>query len=420
MEMKTQESRQSPGAEPGFFYGHLVVAAAFFIMVVMWAAYYSFGVFFKPMINEFGWTRATTSGAFSLSSIINGLLAIVMGRLTDTYGPRMVMTICAVLLCLGFLLMAQIRAVWQLYLFFGLIVGTGMGGSFVPLLSTVARWFVAKRSMMTGIVTAGIGIGALAGPPLSNLLIAVYGWRTAFIVLGGVILVTVVLIVRLIRRDPSQVGLSAYVGDKAKRQAAQSPSVAFSLGESIYTAQFRIVFAMYFCLGFCAFTVIVHMAPHATELGISAVGAANILATIGGVSVVGRVVLGRAADNLGNRQAFIIGFILMSTALLGLVPAKSLWLLYSVAGVFGLAFGGCAASQSPLAAELFGLRSHGAILGVLSFGFTVGGGAGPFLTGYIFDVTDSYRLAFLVCLGISMVGLILTVFLKPGRVKRQP
>jgi len=418
--MKTRESKQTFGADPGFFYGHLVVAAAFFIMVVVWAAYYSFGVFFKPMINEFGWTRATTSGAFSLSSIVNGLLAIVMGRLTDTYGPRMVMTICAVLLCLGFLLMSQIRAVWQLYLFYGLIVGTGMGGSFVPLLSTVARWFVAKRSIMTGIVTAGIGIGALAGPPLSNLLIADYGWRWAYMLLGGIILATVALIARLIRRDPSQIGLSAYGKEKAEQQAVESPNVALSLVESIYTVQFRIVFAMYFCLGFCAFTIMVHMAPHATELGISAAGAANILASIGGLSIAGRVVLGRAADNLGSRQTFIIGFILMSAALLGLVPAKSIWLLYSAAGVFGLAYGGCAASQSPLAAELFGLRSHGAILGVLSFGFTVGGAAGPLLTGYIFDVTDSYRLAFLVCLGISMVGLILTVFLKPGRVKRQP
>jgi len=123
--MKTRESKQTSGADPGYFYGHVVVAAAFFIMVVMWAAYYSFGIYFKPMINEFGWTRAITSGAFSLSSIVNGLLAIVMGRLTDAYGPRIVMTICAVMLCLGFLLMSQIGAVWQLYIFYGVIAGTG-------------------------------------------------------------------------------------------------------------------------------------------------------------------------------------------------------------------------------------------------------------------------------------------------------
>jgi len=294
-----------------------------------------------------------------------------------------------------------------------------MGGSFVPLLSTVARWFVAKRSLMTGIVTAGIGIGALAGPPLSNLLITVYGWRTAFVVTGSVILAAVVLSARLVQRDPSQMGMSAYGSDKAEHPAARLPSTALSLGEAMVTAPFRIVFAMYFCLGFCVFTIMVHMAPHARELGFSASGAANVLATVGGLSIAGRVALGRAADSLGSRRTFVIGFALMSAALLGLIPAKHIWQLYSVAGVFGLAFGGCAASQSPLAAELFGLRAHGAILGVLSFGFTVGGGAGPFLSGYIFDVTDSYRLAFLMCLGISMVGLIFTLFLKPGSVKRQ-
>jgi len=109
----------------GIFYGYLVVAAAFFIMVAVWAAFYSFGVFFKPIRNEFGWTRAMTSGAFSLSAIIMGVLGIAMGGLNDKLGPRAVMSICGLLLGGGYILMSRVSTLWQLYLFYGVILGAG-------------------------------------------------------------------------------------------------------------------------------------------------------------------------------------------------------------------------------------------------------------------------------------------------------
>jgi MFS family permease len=107
---------------------------------------------------------------------------------------------------------------------------------------------------------------------------------------------------------------------------------------------------------------------------------------------------------------------LMLSALFGLVPFKMVWILFVLAGVFGFANGSCVSSQSPLVALLFGLSSHGVILGFLSFGFTTGGAFGPWLAGYIFDATGSYRLAFLMCAGVSLTGLILTMFLKPKKV----
>ncbi len=137
-----------------FFYGYIVAITAFFIMVLIWGTYYSFGIFFKPVSTEFGWTRAMTSGAFSLSMIMYGLLGIVMGGLNDRLGPRLVMTFCGFFLGLGYLLMSQTNTIWQLYLFYGGIIGIGMGGSWVPLTSTIARWFVKRRSMVTGIVAS--------------------------------------------------------------------------------------------------------------------------------------------------------------------------------------------------------------------------------------------------------------------------
>jgi MFS family permease len=173
---------------------------------------------------------------------------------------------------------------------------------------------------------------------------------------------------------------------------------------------------MFFCLGFMTFAIIVHLAPHAIELGISAAVAANILATIGGLNMIGRIIMGRVADIIGSKQAFVIGFILMAIALFFLVPSKMMWIIFVLAGLFGFANGTCVASQSPLVALLFGLSSHGVILGFLAFGFTTGGAFGPWLAGLIFDITNSYQFAFLMCAGVSLVGLFLTAFLKPKRI----
>jgi MFS family permease len=384
-------------------------------MIAIWGTYYAFGVFFKPVLTEFGWTRAMTSGAFSLSLLVHGLLGVVMGGLTDRFGPRVVMTLSGFLLGLGYLLTSQISAVWQLYLFYGLIIGAGMGGSFVPPVSMVARWFTTRRSMMTGIVLAGTGIGALVAAPAANRLIATFDWRSSYIILGSIVLIVVVLVAQLLRRDPTQMGQVPYGENAGREQRMKLETKAFSLKEAVYTRQFWVASTMLFCFGFSMFAVMVHIVAHATEIGISAASAANLLATIGGLSIVGRVLLGSAADRIGNRQVFIIGFILMSAALFWLVPATEVWMLYVFAVAFGFAQGGMGAAESPLVAWLFGLRSHGLIFGVIGLGFTTGAAISPFLAGYIFDVTGSYQAAFLVSAVIGFLGLILAVLLTPTK-----
>ena len=182
--MESQEGGKFPGAEPRIFYGYYIIAASLLIMTAIWGLYYAFGIFFKPMLNEFGWSRAMTSGAFSLASIVSGVLAIAMGSLTDKFGPRIVITLCGLLLGIGSFLISQISALWQLYLFYGLIVGTGMGGGYGPLLSTAARWFVKRRGLMSGFVTAGIGMGGIIVPLVASRLISAYGWR--HVVVGGI------------------------------------------------------------------------------------------------------------------------------------------------------------------------------------------------------------------------------------------
>lgn len=381
-------------------------------MVLMAGTFSSFGVFFKPMLTDLVWTRAETSGAFSLAWIVQGLGTIVAGRLTDRLGPRIVVTVCALFLGLGYLLMSQISTLWQLYLFYGLVVGVGTSGTFVPFTSMIARWFVKRRGVMTGIAVAGMGVGILIVPIVAAWLISLYEWRMSYIILGSAALIAVVLVAQLLRRDPTQVGQTAYGEDEEETRLKGSTEL-FSLKRAVSTRQFWLFFSMVLCLGFSMQAIVAHIVPHATDLEISANGAANILATVGGASVIGRFVSGIAGDRMGSRQVFIIGFPLMAVALFWLLQATELWALYLFAAIYGFALGGCLTSQSPFVAELFGLSSHGLILGFISFGFCVGSAIGPFVGGYVFDVSNSYQIAFVACGAISILGLILVLLLKP-------
>ena len=411
--MTVQETREFPETKTKFFYGYIIVIAAFIIQAVMFGPRSSFGVFFKPLIAEFGWTRALMSGAYSMSTIVQGLMGIVMGNLNDRLGPRMVMTLCGFLVGLGYMLMALTNAAWQLYLFYVVILGIGMGGIYTPPMSTVARWFVHRRSVMTGIAMAGGGIGALITPPVINWLIFTYGWRNTYIIMGVVILVIMILTAQFLRRDPKQMGLTPYGESRIEEQELDFATEGFSLKETTGTKQFWMAIAMIFCFGFCISTIMVHIVPHATDLGISAAAAANILAVMGGGILAGGIMLGSVADKIGNRRAYAICFILILAALLWLLSIKEVWMFYLCAAVLGLGGGGSATLTSPLVADLFGIRSHGLILGVIASSQTMGVATGPFVAGYIFDVRSSYQPAFLITVMVSFAGLMLSATLRP-------
>ncbi len=401
-----------------FFYGYAIVLAAFFIMMVMWGIHSSFGVFFKPLVAEFGWTRAVVSGAFSLCLIVSGLTAIVWGRLTDKLGPRLVVTAGGCFLGLGYLLMSQISATWQLYLFVGVIIGIGLGVAWVPLLSPVARWFVKKRGMMTGVVIAGVGVGIMIMPPAASWLISNYGWRLAYTIIGIVTLASVVPAAQFLKRDPDQMGLVPYGVDEVKIDSPNLETGGVSLQEAIRTRQFWMLSAMWLCFAFSLETIFVHLVPYATDLGISARSAANILAISGGVSILGGIIIGNIADRTGNRPALIITSILFVGALIWLVVAKELRMLYLLAAIFGFGYGGLFAVESPIVAKLFGLSAHGAIMGSVGVGYMIGGALGPVLAGRIFDITGSYQTAFLISAAASVIALILTLLLRLGGKKR--
>jgi len=170
---------------------------------------------------------------------------------------------------------------------------------------------------------------------------------------------------------------------------------------------------MFLCLLFCLEAVMVHVVIDATGWSISTADASNIISIIGGLSIAGKIIMGGVADRIGNRKALFIGFIVVSIGLASLTMANNLWMFYAFAAIFGFSYGGLIAVFSPIAAELFGLTSHGVIMGIVTFGGTVGGAIGTVSVGKIFDITGSYQSGFLVCTCMSILGIVLASLLKP-------
>lgn len=374
---------------------------------------YSFGVFFKPVLNEFGWTRAVTSGAYSLNMIINGVFCFISGRLADRFGPKLVISIGACFVGLGYLLMPTVQSEWQYYLYYGVLLSIGMGCIVVPLLSTVARWFTKGRGLASGIVVAGIGIGIMVMPQVANKLIATYDWRTSFLIIGIAAFILIIVFAQLLRRPPAQKSSSS--GDVKYSGSQNSQIQGLSTAEAMRTGACWIIFFMGIFLCVSIQTVMVHIVAHATDIGFSATTAATILSAVGLVSVFGKISMGSFGDRKGNRNAMLIVSVLMALAFLWLRFAGELWTLYIFSAIFGFAYAGFSAVQSPLVAEYFGLRSHGAILGIAQVGGAIGGALGSFLSGYIFDTTGSYNWAFIMCASLGLASLIITILMKPVR-----
>ncbi len=396
-----------------FFYGYTIIIAGFFIQAVVWGVSNSFGVFFDPLIKEFGWSRATISGAASLGFLVHGSTSILLGNLNDRFGPRFIMSACGLFIGLGFWLMATLNSVWQLYLFYGLIACVGLGGIDVIPLSTVSRWFQKKRGMMSGIIKVGTGVGMFAMPFFINWLIKTYGWRHSFVVLAFLIIISVLFLAQFLVRDPSQKGQFIDNGTTHVSKMENGAEDGLTTKEAFRTRQLWMICAVYFVILFCTYTILMHIVQHAIDLGISRGVAASILSAVGGVSIIGRFLMGGAGDKIGERNALLICLLCLLLSLCWLQSVSSLWMFYLFAAIYGFAHGGFFALVSPLIAKFFGTKSHGLLFGIVIFSSTIGGAIGPFLAGYIFDVTASYKIIFWILAALCTAAIVLTTALKP-------
>jgi MFS family permease len=390
------------------------VAAALVIDLILAGVHFTFGVFFKPVSAEFGWSSAATSGAFTFYNIFQGALFILTGKLCDKIGPRLILTGTAIFLGLGYFLMFRIHSIGQLYLFYGVIVAIGMSGGFVPLMSTIARWFKKRRGLMTGLVLAGGGLGQATFPPLATWLISRFEWREAYLILSVFVFIIIGLLAQFLRRDPEQKGQMPYGEGEETGESRQSETRGLSLKQALATKQFWIYITAIVFAQFGIGIMVVHSVPYGIDLGMSPEAAASIVTTFAAVGTTARVISGFVLDKIGCKRVLAATSLLITVGLFGIALIQSPWALYLFAAVFGFGFGGLVSTMSPLSAELFGMTSHGVIFGVISFGSSFGGGIGPLVAGKIFDVTGVYTAAFITAGVFSFGAFVLALFLRPA------
>jgi MFS family permease len=392
------------------------LAASFIMQGICYGAMFTYGVFFKEFQTEFGWSRAMISGASSFAFLIGGAFGITAGRLNDKIGPKALSVVVSILFGLGYLLLSRLQTPWQLYLIYGLPVALGFGAFDVITLSTVSRWFVRSRGMMSGLVKVGTGSGQALMPLFAAALIAAYGWRSAYIILGVVIIVLLVAAAQVMRHNPREIGqLPDNDPFEPSTLGSGSRDPGMPLKEIFRTKQFWAINLAEFCSFFCLLTIVVHIVPHATDLGLAPGTAAGVISAIGGMSIVGRFVLGSAYDRIGGKRSLMICFIILFCSIIWLQVAGSAWMLFLFAVVYGFAHGGLFTVVSPTVAELFGTGSHGVLFGIVLFSGNFAGAISPILAGRIFDVMGSYRIIFLMLIVVAATGFVLVSLLRPLR-----
>ena len=399
-----------------FFYGWVVVASCVIVSIVIFGIRYSFGVFFKSLEAEFDWTRATTSGLFAIYMILASLFAIVGGWAMDRYGPKIVVILMGIITGVSLLLTSRVDSVWQLYLSYGFLLAVGTGATYAIVMSTGSRWFHKRRATALAIIGSGGGVGTLIMAPVAAQLISAYDWRTCFLALAIIAWALVIPAALFLKKEPKDIGA---LPDGEREPTGQNENATvevtsrhFSLAEALKTRSFWLFFLIWFTYSFCLHLVMTHVVPRAEDLGISPVQAAAIVSVIGALSIPSRVLIGMASDRVGRRRTGIVCALLHTVAMLWLIGSTDLWMFYLFAVIYGIAFGGIDPPIVALVGDHFGLRQVGVIMGTLILGWGLGAALGPYLTGLIFDISNSYTVAFLIGALVMVVAALFIFWLK--------
>ena len=421
---------ERPGKGGSIFYGWWVVIAATAVLSAQGVLFYGFGILFPSILEEFDWSRALTSSIFSVQIATNSIFILMMGYLIDRYSPRLIISLGAVFLGLGLIFSSFTREIWHLYLFFGFIAGIGSSSMYVPPITVVTRWFVARRGLALGIAVTGIGIGGFLGSPFFNLLIQSFGWRTALPVLGILMCLVVILAAMVLLGHPEDKGLQPYgmqESPEMEKAVSSDGSVNpdrgpenesdsdWTLRQALRTRPFLLLFIMFFSAEVALVGIMAHLFTYATENGVSHHTVSWAYGLIGVASLVGKVGIGALSDRIGRKASFVMSFGLKGTAFLFLLPTQNVFLLYLFAVTLGLSYGGWTPVFPAILGDYFGLGSMGKIFSVLTINFLLGGTCGPILAGWIFDRLGSYFAAFIIFAGVCYLAAVLALFLKPPR-----
>lgn len=388
----------------GVFYGWWIVAASFLVLLVtVGVGLYAPPVFLPSIEGQFGWSRAAITLGAAIAALTAGVVSPFVGALIDRYGARKVMTGGAMVMGCAFASMGLIRSLWHLYALNAVAAAGIACVAWLPNQTLVSNWFDRKRGLAMGIALAGIGFGGFSMASLTGILVAQLGWRTAFMVLGGLVLVLVVTVVAaVVRTRPEDLGLlpdgvppdSGAASEKGPRETRATQGLALS--EAIRSSAFWVLSLGHVLWTFGSMSIIGHLPAVLTDRGFEISIAGQALGVTILVSVVGRVSFGFFSDRHQKRLIMSAALILHALAVACLFVEHSIPALVAFLILFGMGLGGGAVLVPLLVGEYFGLRAFGTILGVVTISATLGAAVGPVVTGRIFDVTGSYDLAFML------------------------
>ena len=396
-------------AEAGLFRGWRVVASAFCVLFFAYGLQFSYGVFVSGMAADLGWGRAATALPYSIYVFVYSALSAATGRATDSFGPRPVIAIGAVLLGLGWGSSALVTEPWHLNLTLGVVAALGMSVAWVPCNATVSRWFTRRRGTAVAIASSGGSLGNLLVPAIAAALVAACGWRWTLGIVALASASCMLLAARFMERDPESVGL--WPDGEATPPPATALGAGRTLSEVCWSEPFLLLVAIYFMSWVPVFVPFVHAAAYAEDLGLSKLAAASVISAIGIGGVVGRLSSGVCSDWVGRLPALLGVFGLQAVAFVLFAYAHSLHVLWLAASLFGFAYGGGVTLLPPLCGDLFGRAHVAAIVGMI---FAVAGAPaaiGPYMAGWLFDATGSYGAAFLISAVLNVAALVLTAWL---------
>ncbi|MBW2001690.1 MAG: MFS transporter [Deltaproteobacteria bacterium] len=401
---------------PKIFYGWFIVAACFIATFTCGEAVWSFGVFFKPMEKEFGWSRALISSGYTGFVLGYAISAMVAGRLADRYSPRPILFLSACLAGLGVSMCSQVQSINQLR-FFLLIGGLGAGGTFSVPTSLVQRWFYKKphAGLALGVVLAGIGVGAIVFTPLVNYFILISGWRNAYLVVGIVFFCTITLSSLIVKDSPAK---TIIILEGAENMSSPVRNRDLTTAQILLNPSFIGITLIACSVSFAFTTVSVHLVPYAIDIGVTPTISALALGLLGGFSVPGRIISGFIADRVRWQKIMITSLFGLALLILLLSVLKAAWMLYCFVLFYGMFHGSRISAHVGILGEFFGMSSLGEIIGISMAVAMFTGAFAPYLAGLIFDSTGSYFIAFMIVMMLLLGGgIIATVITKPVQTK---
>ena len=407
----------------GVFYGWWIVIAGSISQGYTSGTFWQgFGAFFDPIVDQFGWGRATTSAAVSLQRTESGMISPFVGWFIDRFGPRRVMLAGIIATGLGFVMLSRIQSLWQFYLAFTIITIGLSFGTFLVITTTVANWFVSKRTRAMSVMSAGSAIGGLLVPVIV-WLIAATDWRTGLLAVGIGFWVMGIPVSLVMRSRPEDYNLlpdgtpapaESQASGEGASQTDAGPEVAYTAREAMRTRVFwQLVLAM--GAGQLIISATVHQIPALTSFGISRGVAGMVILGVSLMSLAGRIAAGWLGDSLDKRHFIAVSFSLQFIGTLIFAYTSSNWHLAGFIVFWGIGFGASIPVRFAMLADYFGRRSFGTIMGIMMTFSTLFGVIGPVFVGWMFDARGNYREPFLIMAASILVSIPLILTLsKPG------